>query len=320
MFRNTLFQHANTLKNTQTTAALQHSEVVDLMPAMDPVDDNMPSEQKNIGYDPVNKTLYGVPIWKLFIDKPYHFYNDEMCFDNMSCKGEAEPGYNKAMHGAFAYMLTTLNKKLDANEFKKIHHLCVSNVRNMYSNQIEFKPSAYPMSLSVLQSKELLKEWEEEHLIIRHDIGDDDPSFLVKKHLYLASWTILPMINIVEIRSTSEDLSPALIAKKVNQLFDEYYAGIEKAKNDDDKLSLIMSLCRKLAIGHFFEDGNKRTIVFIILNKLLIENNFSPVILDNSLGYLPKRELINSVKIGMQNFLSLIPKVQSTPQLSSSYK
>lgn len=253
-------------------------------------------------YDKGKKTLNGVPIWMLFIDKDCHFQG-EMFFDNSSKNGyDGEPGYNSAMHLAFDYVLTNLHKKLDAEEFKNIHHLCVGTVENVNSKEKDFRPSSYGIILSQI-SEAAKAEWKSEKLIVTmKDIreGLDVDSFL----------SFFSPINGYNVVSNYEKEDQDTIKDKVNTLFGDYYSQLDEAKDDDDKiLSAIVSLCRKLEIGHFFSDGNQRTIVFIILNKLLIENGFTPVILDDPVvfdGYHSQNELIQDVKFGMSNFLACV--------------
>ncbi len=256
-------------------------------------------------YDKETKTLYGVPLWKLFIDKECHS-KGEMFFDTATKDGQGkpEPGYNAAMHQAFDYMLTTLNKKLDAEEFKNIYHLCVKTVKNVNSNEREFRPGMYKLKLDKI-SPAAKAEWKSRRLIATlaempecmKSPPETDQGYLA----YLMNNTIVPLFM-------SDNPSLEKITKKVNAHFTTYYSNIAEAKKDKEKLAAIVSLSEALEIGHYFPDGNQRTIVFVMLNKLLIENGFSPVILEDPAvfdGYHSIEELILDIEIGKENFITL---------------
>lgn len=88
---------------------------------------------------------------------------------------------------------------------------------------------------------------------------------------------------------------------------------MKNAKTEDDKLALIAEFVMTLEILHFFMDGNQRTTVFVILNKLLIENGLTPVIMpDPSVfdGYMSSKELVGEIKKGMKNTADLIESLE----------
>jgi hypothetical protein len=275
------------------------------------------TEQKqntyHIAYDREKKTLNGVPLWMLFIDKDCHS-KGEMFFDLATKEGDGvgEPGYNAAMTSAFDYMLTNLDKKLNAEEFQHLHYLCVSTVENVKSNNRDFQPGIYGIKIDKISAAAKC-EWESERLIttpaklfelLTANPGADDGYLSFQVFLNRHAITSRYMSGDGKL----QDATLAIITKKINDCFQDYYTRIKDAKDDIEKLSMIVSLCRKLEIGHYFPDGNQRTIVFLILNKLLIENGFSPVILDDPSvfdGYHSKNELVQDVKTGIEYFLSL---------------
>lgn len=274
------------------------------------------------GYHKENKTIHGVPLWKLFIDKECHSQG-EMFFDRSTKDGlgKCEPGYNEAMHQAFDNMLSTLNKKLDAEEFKNIYHTCIKTVKNVNSNEREFHPGMYKLKLDKI-SKAARDEWKNRRLIATQTEMLECAKFAPETEQgylsYLMNDTVVPLLM-------SEKPALEKITKKVNAHFNAYYSNIKEAKTDKEKLTAIVSLCEALEIGHYFPDGNQRTIVFVMLNKLLIENGFLPVILEDPAifdGYHSIDELIQDIEIGRENFLTLCTQKQiektESPQTSSS--
>lgn len=266
-------------------------------------------------YDPLQNTLNDVPIWKLFIDKDCHSLG-KMAFDisSKSEKTPPEPGYYAAMQAAFDYTLKNLHKKLDAEEFKKIHLLCIANVENLKSNEKDFKPSTYSFIYKNVSSDASF-EWKNEKLIV---LINDLFKGTAKSEDYLA--TALYSDG-YKISSNYVNATQEIIAQKINDIFATFYTEIENAADKEAKLLAIVAACRKLEIGHFFSDGNQRTIVFVILNKLLLENNFLPVILEDPLvfdGYHSKRELLKDISQGMANFLSTMQNENKAQNITSN--
>ena len=317
----------------------------------------MTAEDKNeyhvVDYDENNKTLLGVPIWLLFTDKVAHSLSkqeldrkydssdfvrlgyaddddldpvhpalrqDEKLFDHYSKIGTrgGEPGYSDAMNSAFSYMLNNLNTKLNAEEFKKIHQLCIHQVKGSDIFREEFHPGGYgfnPKKASLLAKN----EWEEDKLIITwprslvlnsEEIINNSISDGYLSYYFELEGHVQGIRSLYEAKfdENNEEVKK-IIVDKINKFFDEYYAKMKMAKDNNEKLSLIVSLCKKLEIGHFFSDGNQRTIVFVILNKLLIENKFYPTILDDPTmfdGYHSKAELVEDVKRRQKYFLECV--------------
>lgn len=90
-------------------------------------------------------------------------------------------------------------------------------------------------------------------------------------------------------------------------LINACFLSLRGIKNTD-KLKAIAKVCRALEIFHIFPDGNQRTIIFGLLNKFLIENEFSPVILKDPIifdGYDCLDELVEEIKQGMERFRML---------------
>lgn len=107
------------------------------------------------------------------------------------------------------------------------------------------------------------------------------------------------------------------LTKKMQCILDEYHTAlIQLASSDtadkiDKCLAIIAACCQQLEWLHPFADGNCRTFGMILLNRLLIENNFYPCIMDdpNQLDCFSINELVEAIKQGMRNFAS----IYSTP-------
>ena len=98
-------------------------------------------------------------------------------------------------------------------------------------------------------------------------------------------------------------------------LFNHYQESITKAKTLNGKLSAIAELLRMLEVAHIFPDGNQRTYASLLLNKLLLENDIPPVILDKPEmfdGYYTVATMAAMIEKGIYNFLDNDPGKQKT--------
>ena len=110
---------------------------------------------------------------------------------------------------------------------------------------------------------------------------------------------------------------PDRTKKRVNQIFENYYHQIESARTEKQKLEAIGDLCRRLEIYHVFPDGNQRTIAFALLTKLLIENGFSPAILEYPTlfdGMFTLREIVQQIEQGMIRFKKVSEHYREHPE------
>ena len=92
-------------------------------------------------------------------------------------------------------------------------------------------------------------------------------------------------------------------------ILERYTQELEKidpssANATDQKLVAIVRCCQDLDQVHLFEDGNIRTIAFVVLNKFLLENGLSPTILDepNIFDCKSVAEIQQAVQAGQQTF------------------
>ncbi|WP_169708772.1 Fic family protein [Trinickia terrae] len=79
---------------------------------------------------------------------------------------------------------------------------------------------------------------------------------------------------------------------------------IEAAAPGDAKLRAIARCCQELERTHLFADGNARTVGFLVLNKLLLENGMPPAMLadPNRFDGFSANELVGEIKHGQATF------------------
>lgn len=225
----------------------------------------------------------------LFID--LHRQNgDPFTFD------EKEPGYYRAMTNAFERVRDILGIRLNADGVCALHDICVDGVaRSDKKPPFEKGFSAgWCYGIAFLQvSEDAKKEWEEERLIWMGDANIPE-DFL--SHL---------SVNDEGPRICSNGTTREKVAAKINELLDNYYKQMSGSQTPDERLSAIVNLCRAIEIFHAFPDGNQRTIAFALLTKLLVENGFSPAMLDDPAmfdGYYSTVEMVDLIKKGQENY------------------
>ncbi len=117
--------------------------------------------------------------------------------------------------------------------------------------------------------------------------------------------------------------TPEYYKKVINTVFDDYYsqindlkyecdilnelhAPIDKSEYDRKILEIIVRTCQNLDQLHAFFDGNIRTVAFLVLNKMLIENGMSPTIMRDPNVFDMKSidEIIQEVVAGQKAFES----------------
>ncbi len=222
-----------------------------------------------------------------------------------------EPGYTQAMKNAFEKFLKNgLFKKLDLDLIIEIHDTCVEGVKRENKDQKFFDLGTKKENVfsggyhfgADEPTENAKKEWKT-HRLIKSNKG------MAPESEYLARLT--KGGKFVETRWTKE---------RVEEILERYYSKVAQEDQDDKKIREIVRCCRDLEISHIFGDGNQRTIVFVILNKLLMENDLSPVIMKKPScfdGYFSVDELVRHVKRGMEEFYHSSNQLELLSTLSS---
>ena len=265
--------------------------------------------------DKINSILAGIPkkdLFRLFIDMKRQ-NEGEYAFDLKGAdNNQGEKGYKAAMCSAFGRMFSTLGKPLDADELDAFHTVCVNNVNNMGESKLIYPSAVYDIKKSSIND-EILKEWDEDHLIINQDEITKESKKDVTKYVASVISFDRHYLKTRNPKYWTFDEKGSNAKERINELLSAYYTNMDKEKDNDNKLSIIVSLIRKLEVAHFYRDGNQRTLVFVILNKLLLENDFPLCILDNPYvfdGYKTINDLVKQVKKGFQNVQSLKDKAR----------
>ena len=102
--------------------------------------------------------------------------------------------------------------------------------------------------------------------------------------------------------------------ERIELIFKHYYDTLQiAAENGADpasRLRIIVEAIRSLHVGHFFADANGRLNTMTLLNKFLIEEGFSPVIMESTAvfgGAFSVEQLVGQVTRGMRHFSKTFP-------------
>lgn len=101
---------------------------------------------------------------------------------------------------------------------------------------------------------------------------------------------------------------PGTVRALVQYATDRGNLEIAAATTEDGKLGAIIDTCRRLGSIHPFEDANGRLMMFLVLNKLLVDNGLSPTILQDQ-GFMigkSRDELIALIKTGQGNVTAML--------------
>jgi hypothetical protein len=250
-------------------------------------------------------------LWRLFID----FYKQ----DDLGPLGfEREKGYLRGLINGLDFMLTTLGQPVTPDFLKTLQQNCHTHFskipRNTLPSQFRiFRSVSYGLAGDICPNYtaagllELSTLFKQEYLRSKFYLKSEDSNNSDRFELidinHLNSDLISEKIknNTVKIVINCEGNKESLTAQ-CQKLIDHYYAEIAI---NPDKISAIAKLVRNLEVTHPFFDYNCRTFN-LLLNKLLLENGFSPTILinPNIIDAYSVQELVIEITKGMERFRS----------------
>lgn len=299
-----------------TKNAEQNSVKKDSIKSADAKKDSS-QDQNKTDYKEVIKNLDKELIWKMVIDGRYHAGGKYICDEGgqarKGVRASKEPGYLAAMLDAFEYMVSTVGKdKLDENLFREFHKKALTKVGIRY----KFDCTDY---------------WGDEKEHASFPVGKGNSTEKGKKELFEKKkdgWDcekeLKPVIKTVSNKPGNRlfahmSKTPEESRDFAKLTFETYYKKLDELKEngkvegswipedsseEDKKLEIIIRICQCLDQAHTFYDGNIRTIVFLTMNKMLVENDLSPVCMwnPNCLDVIDVETLIEKVKDGQNLF------------------
>jgi hypothetical protein len=228
-----------------------------------------------------HEKLRGFPkqhIWKMLMDAKHHKTRGKYGFEN-------EKGYMGAMMNSLHLMLGTVDQKpLSADLYEQLHDAAVRGVSDREGLPMEQSyrsdrayGAAFGLDMDTWSPgghAELLAKYR------RRAESDEFVGHMLEKHpdkMLKRSDDGQQLLGRQDFRV--RPLGPVEAHDIAKGVISRYHNEIESAENEDERLTAIARICQDLDQLHLFADGNIRTVVFLLLNKLLLEQGFSPVIM-----------------------------------------
>ena len=228
-----------------------------------------------------------------------------------------EPGYYQAMMKAFKLMSHRIGVPPSLALVTEFHNQAVDGVRretgHSFKKGLELLIKwGYPVAPNELATAKM-ELWKSRILAFPD---------LLEARLSHQKWTKPLTQSLVELFSedflASYNPDEGLIESfsctgkgslraKLTPYFDHYRESIVQVKSLRATLLAIAELIRTLEVSHHFPDGNQRTNAFILLNKLLIDNNLPPAILENPAmfdGIMDLNGMTQAIYNGITNYLN----------------
>lgn len=259
-------------------------------------------------------------LWRLLI----HGYRQK---DGPEAFEREEPGYLGSMYKAFDYLLSTVDEPLSVEYLVRLHDLAVSNtcyrlrgiddemviseffepvpqgLRDGYGVEFGLVANGDGQNITLLGLRELVQKYEDEDEYFA--VLNKDSFAVISK--YTAGATLLAAMgnqhHCISIKRTTKQY----LEERIKRIIAQYQHALLLASSTDEKLRAIVVCVHELELTHPFPDGNCRTLVVLLLNKLLMQEGFTPAILKSpdyfdafSIG-----ELCQEVEMGMRRFKNI---------------
>jgi len=232
-------------------------------------------------------------LWKLCIDQRDLQYGPYV----YEFRDPEEPGYLCAIECAFMHMIDTLREPLSIDFLKRLWSIATFQVKlnwgfRLEIDDIELNFGRFPASsgdagddhpeqrqrVTPEDLKEIFEYGFSELFGYIRDPEKEYPKCVNSTKLSAANQDPTQFFGYAEGRPPKNwELSGD---ETVERTIREYQKRLSEAITDDEKLYAIARFGKMIDVQHPFGDGNMRTVVLLI-NKLLIENGFSPTIMPN---------------------------------------
>lgn len=233
-----------------------------------------------------------------------------------------EPGCMSAFYNAFNFAIRNIDKKLDLELILNIHRLASEKVNgvfgvltpgkfrtsNMDAFRVPYERFTKAGIMSFMASAEEAKIGE----LTGYSTRGHSLTFKLKDEFVqrlLDSNAIEPNLNLFPPFDNEKD-----ILARANFLIEELESKLANAQagNNDDIIKAIVHFVRFMELLHPFPDANGRVFVNVILNFLLIQNNFLPVTLyePNIFDLYSDDELVDAIKDAISHTLFTLKNPQ----------
>lgn len=275
----------------------------------------MPSTIKEMR-DILNK-LPSSQRWRLFIDG-YRQNEGRLAFD------ARENGYMAGMENAFDEMQRTINKPLSSEMIIELHRHALFGVENTDNEQLDTFRNGSPGDFGLMSNEDA--ETPKKGNASRKGVMEFLLSGALRETITSPSGKVIPKYQIeyggkdISRDNSPEDVYDMIksgrarfyvarqsaegITQDVRKTLQNYNLELTRARTPDEKQNAIIKMVSSLERAHIFTDGNARTMVMLVLNRELVRNGFTPVILENPNRFdlFSIEELKTEVSVGMQHY------------------
>lgn len=266
-------------------------------------------------------------LFRFFVDGRFH-----KKYDGWVKYDEREKGSVQAMMNGFSFMMDNLHRQesgLNAMYLLQLHRVCMLHVETTNPKtapgDIRYLRNSMPFfvkTTTLEHIQEVLEMRIDDGTLVFNDkeirktaneLNAKDVFALLQKTGKLSYRPWYPnldtkTLNAIEGKSSLSDFYDAkhyvqkVTVQKIEEIVHRYNLSINIATNNDSKLRAIALIVRELEMLHSFSDGNCRTFAGVLLNQLLIYNDFYP-----SMPYNPNldgeyslSQWIDEIKKGME--------------------
>jgi len=245
--------------------------------------------------------------WRLIIDGAVQKAEDcnPLAFED-------EPGYHAAMYRAFELMERTINQPLTVDLIIALHDMAVDGVKKrqgpMFSKDVASEHTAGKFALSIANVSDagfkemiLMQKDRAAFFEVKTEYGiplegDDIDEITSDTYKFSENYGDIRLVRYGKLKNQSE------VIDELQKLINKYYQNIASSNGNSELIiKAIADFAHQADLLHPFDDGNVRTIVFLVVNKLLLENGFPPAIFEdpNRFDGYTVNELYNEINDGM---------------------
>jgi len=254
--------------------------------------------------------------WRLLMDGRHHGNGDKHFFDRSK-------GYMGSMMAGLNHIVDTVGTPLSPAYIQSLHTVSTTSVtkemrtddaiplsktNNMF--QLAGVVKQAPNTWGVCSS--FTDDGMRELLAIRQDLQAQlplgSPPFFTDDQNAKSDNNRPGVVQAWKAGNPGDPNLPQTVNTLVQYAVDQGARDLAAARSDDEKLGAIIDTCRRLGSIHPFEDANGRLMMFLVLNKLLLDNGFSPTILQDQGHMIGKSrdELIVLIKAGQAQLDQLL--------------
>ncbi|MBA3662106.1 MAG: Fic family protein [Gammaproteobacteria bacterium] len=283
-------------------------------------------------YD-VNQVLASLPndsYWKLIMDASYWSANDPLFFDK-----QLSPGYLQNASRALYYNLLTINEPLTLDLIVGLHKSAYHNKLILLSLDNKATSGIGLEATTVEGLEELIQRIKDNRLPFQivgqkkiidsqdpDDITFEDLPFRIdpSKTAYESALEIYDQLKKTQWHhwELKRESTLAEVNAEINRLIDIYHQKQAFTNSGDERtlLQIIAEFIRNIHQYHPFGDGNGRTFIFLILNKLLITNGLSPTCIEKPGKFSAHSvaQLVDEILEGQKLFKSLLSEKDQKAQ------